>query len=241
MKRSFTLIIISILLLSLKSYTQNEGQLQGPLLSGTAPAFKAISTLGEVNFPDDYFGKWKILFSHPASFTPVCTSEMLALALIQDEFAQLKTSLVVVSTDRLNSHIEWVKSIEKIAEEQNTPVKIRFPLVSDNDLRISRSFGILQQGKETDIRGVFFIDPSDKIRAFFHYPDNVGRNMEEIKRTLIALQTSDRHDVKTPANWVPGSEVLMKSPANIQESEKLERRANPKFRKVAWYMWYRSL
>lgn len=232
-----TLLLFSFFLISYATWSQTNPT--GPLISGKAPSFSASSTMGMVNFPDDFFGKWKILFSHPADFTPVCTSEIMALASVQEEFKELKTALIVISTDRLNSHIEWVKSIESISIEGAAPVKIEFPLVSDSDLKISRAYGILQPGheQEIDIRGVMIIDPDNNIRAFFHYPQSVGRNIEEIKRTLIALQTQDKHNVFTPANWQPGNDVLLPSPATQAEAEKLEAKKDPKLRKVTWYMW----
>lgn len=236
-------LILNVILLFLSMQailSQDQIVRSGPILSGTAPSFKAVSTLGDINFPEDYYGKWKILFSHPADFTPVCTSEIMALAGVQEEFKKLKTALIVISTDRLNSHIEWVSSIEAISGEFAAPVKIDFPLVSDADLEISRLYGILQPGNdsERDIRGVFIIDPENQIRAFFHYPETVGRNIAEIQRTLIALQTQDRYDVLMPANWQPGDEVLMKSPRSMAEAEKLESKKDPKLRKVTWYMWF---
>lgn len=236
-----TLLLFSFFVFGYSTWSQTNPT--GPLISGKAPSFSAPSTMGTVNFPDDFFGKWKIMFSHPADFTPVCTSEIMALAAVQEEFKELKTALIVVSTDRLNSHIEWVKSIEEISLDGVAPVEIGFPLVSDSDLNISRSYGILQPGldQERDIRGVFFIDPDNQIRSFFHYPQSVGRNIEEIKRTLIALQTQDKHDVFTPANWQPGDDVLLKSPATKAEAEKLESKKDPKLRKVTWYMWYKEL
>jgi peroxiredoxin 2/4 len=237
------LIFLVITFLSIQHNLAKAQEFQnGPRTSGRAPSFTAVSTQGEINFPNDYFGKWKILFSHPADFTPVCTTEILALAEAQDDFKDLKTNLIVISTDGLNSHIEWVKSMESIAAEGMNPVKIDFPLIADTDLKVSRLYGLLQPGKsERDIRGVVFIDPDNEIRAFFHYPETIGRNIEEIKRTLIAMQTQDSHDVLTPANWQPGDEVLISSPASIKDAERLERRNNPKLRKAAWYLWYKTL
>jgi peroxiredoxin 2/4 len=235
--------ILLVVLLSTNGISQTRAERSGPLTSGTAPSFKATSTMGDINFPDDYFGKWKILFSHPADFTPVCTSEILALAASHEEFKKLKTQLIVISTDGLNSHIEWVKSMESISYEGFSPVKIDFPLIADNELVVSKLYGLLQSNSKErkDIRGVVFIDTENKIRAFFHYPNSVGRNIEEIKRTLIALQTEDKHGVQTPANWQPGNEVLIKSPSSIQEAEKLERKQDASLRKVTWYMWFKKL
>lgn len=241
MKTLLFILVISLLVLQHNQVHAQKIQ-NGPLTSGRAPSFTVVSTQGEINFPYDYFGKWKILFSHPADFTPVCTTEILALAEMQDDFKDLKTALIVISTDGLNSHIEWIKSMESIAAESMNPVKIDFPLIADTDLKVSRLYGLLQPGpSERDIRGVVFIDPDNEIRAFFHYPESIGRNIPEIKRTLIALQTQDRHDVLTPANWQPGEEVLIKSPESIRDAERLEQRNDPKLRKAAWYLWYRTL
>ncbi len=238
-----TIVLLAFCFFSYSTWAQTPSYPTGPLTSGKAPSFSATSTMGRINFPDDYFGKWKILFSHPSAFTPVCTSEIIALAQSQDEFKKLKTQLIVFSTDGLNSHLEWVKSIESIEQAGLPPVKIDFPLVSDTDFTISKRYGLLQDGKDAalNIRGVVFIDPDDNIRAFFYYPHSIGRNVDEIFRTLIALQTQDRYDVLTPANWQPGDEVLIASPGSISESEKLERRNNRNLRKVTWYMWYRRL
>jgi peroxiredoxin 2/4 len=224
-------------------YSQPARTGTGPITSGYAPAFTAVSTMGKINFPEDYFTKWKILFSHPADFTPVCTTEIMALAGMQEDFKKLNTALIVISTDGLNSHIEWVKSIEEISIEGKAPVKIDFPIVSDADYSISRNYGILQSDstKQRDIRSVYIIDPENKIRAMFYYPNAVGRNIEEIKRTLIALQTNDKYDVMTPANWHQGEDVLMKSPATIKEAENLKAKNNPKLTEIAWYLWLRKL
>lgn len=232
------------MLLSIQaSLAQTKELPHGPLTSGPAPAFTAVSTLGDIKFPDDYYGKWKILFSHPADFTPVCSSEIMALAAIQNEFKKLNTALIVISTDGLNSHIEWVKSMETVLSSGGAPVKIEFPLVTDASHKISKQYGLLLNDSSAtkDIRGVYFIDPDNKIRAFFHYPMNVGRNIDEIKRTLIALQTDDKSNVLTPANWQPGQEVLIKSPATMKDAEKLKEKKDPDLREVTWYMWYKKL
>jgi peroxiredoxin (alkyl hydroperoxide reductase subunit C) len=237
------LLFLTIILFSFQSsWSQTNDTPHGPLIYGNAPSFKAVSTLGNINFPDDYYGKWKILFSHPADFTPVCTSEMLALAAIQNELKKLKTSLIVISTDGINSHIEWVKSMNSISIDGVSPDNIEFPIVTDADLKISKLYGIIpNDSSKKDIRGVFIIDPANKIRAFFYYPTTVGRNIDEIKRTLIALQTEDKHDVLIPANWQPGKEVLIRSPKTMKEAEKLEEKKDSDLRRVTWYLWYKKL
>lgn len=215
----------------------------GPLIAGKAPSFRAVSSMGMINFPDDYFGKWKILFSHPGAYTPVCTSEIIALAQAQEEFDKLKTQLIVISVDGNNSNMNWLQSIEAIEDESLPKLKVHFPLVSDHEFEISRKYGLLQPGTDfiKDIRGVVFIDPDDHIRAFFHYPNEVGRSVDEILRTLTALQTADRHDVLMPSNWQSGDEVLINSPESIEEAEKMVRKSNKDLRKLTWYMWYRKL
>jgi peroxiredoxin (alkyl hydroperoxide reductase subunit C) len=240
-----TLLILGIMILSFQlCYTQSNDSINSrPLISGTAPSFKAVSTMGTINFPNDYYGKWKILFSHPADFTPVCTSEMIALAAIQSDFKDLNTVLIGISTDGLNSHMAWVQSIDTISAKGSAPVKVNFPIITDADLKISKMYGIVQTDSmgNKDIRGVFIIDPYNKIRAFFYYPKTVGRNVQEIKRTLIALQTEDKHNVLIPANWQPGDDVLMKSPKTMKEAQKMEAKKDPKLRELAWYMWYIKL
>lgn len=239
-----TILFFGILLLSVHlSYSQKNDSMARPIISGTAPSFKAVSTMGTINFPDDYYGKWKILFSHPADFTPVCTSEIMALAAVQNEFKDLNTALIGISTDGLNSHIAWINSMDSISGKNGTKVSINFPLVTDADLKISKMYGIVQTDTSgsKDIRGVFIIDPDNKIRAFFYYPKTVGRNVQEIKRTLIALQTEDKNNVLTPANWQPGDDVLIRSPKTMKEAQKLEAKKDPKLREVTWYMWYKKL
>jgi peroxiredoxin (alkyl hydroperoxide reductase subunit C) len=225
------------------SLAQKESEERIPLLNEMAPSFIAESTMGSVHFPNDYFGKWKILFSHPADFTPVCTSEILELANMQEEFSDLKTALLVISTDRINSHISWVKSMELMNYKDRGPVKIKFPLVSDPTLEVSRKYGMIHPNSSSskDVRAVFIVNPEEKIAAIFYYPSNVGRNLEEIKRVLIALQTSEKHNILTPANWIPGEEVLLPAPQSVDQAEKLKAENDPDLRSLAWYMWFKKL
>jgi peroxiredoxin (alkyl hydroperoxide reductase subunit C) len=224
-------------------FAQDNTINRSPISSGYAPAFKAVSTQGDISFPEDYYGKWKILFSHPADFTPVCTSEIIALAKAQEDFKKLNTALIVISTDGLNSHIEWVRSIESISIDGESPVKIDFPIVSDADHTISNAYGILQEsnGKLMDRRTVYIMNEDNKIKAMFYYPNEVGRNIEELKRTLIALQTTERHEVMTPANWEIGEDVLLPSPATPEESAKMAEKQTDKMYQLAWYMWFKKL
>jgi peroxiredoxin 2/4 len=231
----FVLIIIAIPSAKVSSQHLHIGQ--------SAPSFVAASTKGVINFPDDYFNRWKIIFSHPADFTPVCTSEILALADKQDDFKKLKTVLLVVSTDGLNSHISWVKSIESIQRDSIEGVTIDFPLIADTDLSVSKKYNLLNADtlNRKDLRSVVYVDPDNKIRAILTYPDNIGRNINELIRLLIALQTTDRHNVLTPADWNPGDDVLIESPKTIEESEKLKARNRRGYYNLTWYMWFRRL
>jgi len=236
-----TLVVFS--LFSSVILAQEENSSHIPLLGEFAPEFTAQSTIGKINFPGDYPMKWKILFSHPADFTPVCSSEILELAAIQDEFDKLNTKIMVLSTDGLGSHMAWIQSLETICYPLKNPVKIKFPLISDPDKLVSKKYGMIHSytSSTRDVRGVFIIDPNDRISAIFFYPMNVGRNMDEIKRTLIALQTSEKYDILTPANWIPGAKVLIHSPATQQEAEKMESAKNPDLTEVTWYMWFKAL
>jgi peroxiredoxin (alkyl hydroperoxide reductase subunit C) len=182
-----------------------------PLIGSDAPSFTAHSTQGIISFPGDYLNKWKILVSHPRDFTPVCSSELLEMAQKQDEFEKLGVKLFVLSTDTLYQHQTWAKTLDTLKYKGRTPVAIDFPLIDDNGKSISRMYGMLHPTISTteNVRGVFIVDPKDKIRAIFFYPMEIGRNLDEIQRTVIALQTSDKEHVLTPANWNPGEDVLL--------------------------------
>jgi peroxiredoxin 2/4 len=214
-----------------------------PLIGETAPSFTAESTNGKLTFPDDYYGKWKILFSHPAAFTPVCTSELIELAEMQKDLDKLDTKVIVVSTDGLNSHIAWKKSMESIRYKDRETPKINFPLISDVGLEISKKYGMIHSYSSTtrDVRGVFIIDPNDKIRAIFFYPMNVGRNMDEIKRAVIALQLAEQKNVLTPANWTPGGDVLIPAPKTEADADKLASKKDPNLTELAWYFWLKKI
>jgi peroxiredoxin (alkyl hydroperoxide reductase subunit C) len=237
-------VLILLLLLSVSQvFSQENKEVRIPLIGETAPSFTAESTNGKITFPDDYYGKWKILFSHPAAFTPVCTSELIELAEMQQDLDKLDTKVIVVSTDGISSHIAWKKSMEAIRYNDKVTPKIEFPLVSDGTLEISKKYGMIHSytSSTKDIRGVFIIDPNEKIRAIFFYPMNVGRNMDEIKRTLMALQMADHKNILTPANWMPGGEVLIPAPKTENDADKLAAKKDPDLQELAWYMWLKKV
>ncbi len=241
MKKHMLLIVVGILVTGLV-WSQDQNT-RIPLLGEMAPVFTAKTTNGKLNFPGDFPNKWKILFSHPADFTPVCSSEILQLASMQEEFEELNTKIMVLSTDGLNSHMAWINSLETINYPDDESYEIKFPLIADPDHEISKKYGMIHSytSSTRDVRGVFFIDPTDRILAIFFYPMYIGRNMEEIKRTLIALQTAEKHYVLTPANWDPGENVLVRSPATQKEAEKMEKLKGDDMTSLSWYMWFKEL
>jgi peroxiredoxin (alkyl hydroperoxide reductase subunit C) len=183
-----------------------------PRIGDKAPAFAAITTQGEINFPADYQGKWVILFSHPADFTPVCTSEFMTFASRESEFNDLNCELVGLSIDGLYSHIAWLRTIkEKIEFKGMKNVEVNFPLIEDITMEVAKKYGMIQPGESSTkaVRAVFFIDPKGIIRAIIYYPLSMGRNFDELKRALIAMQTADKYDIATPADWVPGDDVIV--------------------------------
>jgi len=183
-----------------------------PRIGDKAPEFKAVTTQGEINFPEQYKGSWVILFSHPADFTPVCTSEFMTFASMEDKFAEANCKLVGLSVDGLYSHIAWLRTIkEKIAYKGMKDVEVKFPLIEDITMEVAKKYGMIQPGESNTkaVRAVFFIDPNGIVRAIIYYPLSLGRNFDELYRALIAMQTADAFSVATPADWRPGDEVIV--------------------------------
>lgn len=183
-----------------------------PRIGDQAPAFTANTTQGEVNFPGDFAGDWVILFSHPADFTPVCTTEFMTFASLQDKFAKANTKLVGLSIDGLYSHIAWLRTIrEKISFNGMSDIEVTFPLIEDISMNVAKKYGMIQPGESTTqaVRAVFVIDPTGKIRTIIYYPLSLGRNFDELYRVVVALQTADEFGVATPADWRPGDRVIV--------------------------------
>ncbi|MFX0557871.1 peroxiredoxin [Maribacter sp. CXY002] len=193
-------------------FASKEQVIPMPRIGDIAPKFSAVTTQGEINFPMEYKGKWVILFSHPADFTPVCTTEFIRFASLEDTFAKANCKLVGLSIDGLYSHIAWLRAIkEKIKFKDYKNVEVKFPLIEDISMEIAKKYGMIQPGesKTQAVRAVFFIDPSAIIRAIIYYPLSLGRNFDEIYRALIAMQTADKFSVATPADWQPGDDVIV--------------------------------
>ncbi len=183
-----------------------------PRIGEKAPSFTAVTTQGTINFPEDYAGKWSILFSHPADFTPVCTSEFMTFATMQKEFEALNTQLVGLSVDGLYSHIAWLRTIkEKIEYKGMKNVEVTFPLIEDISMNVAKKYGMIQPNENSTqaVRAVFFVDPKGIIRTILYYPIALGRNFDEIKRILIGLQTAEEFGVALPADWRPGDDVIV--------------------------------
>jgi peroxiredoxin (alkyl hydroperoxide reductase subunit C) len=191
----------------------NESQsVPMPRIGDKAPEFKAVTTQGAINFPADYSGSWVILFSHPADFTPVCTSEFMTFATQEDKFAQANCKLVGLSVDGLYSHIAWLRTIrEKIIYKGMKDVEVKFPLIEDITMEVAKKYGMIQPGESNTkaVRAVFFIDPKGIVRAIIYYPLSLGRNFDELYRVIVALQTADSFSVAIPADWQPGDDVIV--------------------------------
>lgn len=182
-----------------------------PLIGDEAPAFTAKTTQGDIHFPEDYKGKWVILFSHPADFTPVCTTEFMTFASMMDEFKALNTELVGLSVDSIYAHIAWLRKIKELEYKGMKDLEVTFPLIEDIRMEVANKYGMIQPGQSNTqaVRAVFVIDPESKIRLILYYPLSTGRNFDEIKRVILALQKADADKVATPADWRPGDDVIV--------------------------------
>ena len=214
-----------------------------PLIGDKAPAFKAVTTQGMVNFPQDYKGKWVILFSHPADFTPVCTTEFMAFASMHDEFQALNTELLGLSVDSLHSHIAWLRTIEeKIEFKGMKNLKVRFPLIEDIRMDVSKKYGMIQpsQSNTQAVRAVFVVDPKGIIRTILYYPLSTGRNFDEIKRIILALQKTDAEGVATPADWRPGDDLIVPPASTTEIARKRMEEAEDVDYCLDWFMCLRK-
>lgn len=207
-----------------------------PRIGEKAPDFTAPTTHGELSLSEYGKDKWVIMFSHPADFTPVCTTELSAFAEEKDFFDQHNTKLIGLSIDSIHSHLAWVNNVR-----EKTGVYMDFPIIADLDMSVAEKYGMVHPDEDTTaaVRAVFFIDPNQTIRLIMYYPLNVGRNMEEIKRTLVALQTADKEGVALPINWKKGDKAIVPPPKNLDE---LNERVEGTFEeKVDFYLVKKSI
>ncbi|RLD35707.1 MAG: peroxiredoxin [Bacteroidetes bacterium] len=201
-----------------------------PVIGDQAPDFTAVTTKGKIKFSEFAKDKWTVLFSHPADFTPVCTTEMTGFAQRKGEFDALNTELMGLSIDSIHSHLAWVQNVR-----EKTGVYFDFPIIADIDMKVSKLYGMLQPGESETaaVRAVFFIDPAKKIRLVMYYPLNVGRNMDEILRALDALQVSDAKSVALPLNWKRGDKAIVPPPKTLDE---MNDRINSDYEMVDFYL-----
>jgi peroxiredoxin (alkyl hydroperoxide reductase subunit C) len=205
-----------------------------PRIGERAPDFQALTTHGPLSM-SDLKGQWVVLFSHPADFTPVCTTEFVALARLDDEFAKRNVKLVGLSVDSIHSHLAWLRNIE-----EKLGVKIPFPVIADVDMKVANKFGMIQPEASTTapVRALFVIDPEGFIQAITYYPLQTGRSTDEILRLVDALQTTYQHHVATPADWRPGEKVIVPPPLTQEQVEELQR---SDYEKIDFYLMKRNL
>jgi peroxiredoxin (alkyl hydroperoxide reductase subunit C) len=213
---------------------QEKTEVGLPLIGEKAPDFEAVTTQGTLRL-SDFEGSWLVLFSHPADFTPVCTTEFIAFTGIYSELQKRNTELLGLSVDSVSSHIAWVRNVE-----EKMGVKIPFPIIADLNKEVSKKFGMIHpaQSKTETVRCVFIIDPESKIRTILYYPLTTGRNMQEILRIIDALQTTDIHKVATPANWKVGDPVVVPPP---NSTEGAEERTKEGYDCKDWYLCFKKL
>lgn len=213
-----------------------------PLIGDRFPELKVNTTHGVKNLPGDYAGKWFVLFSHPGDFTPVCTTEFMAFERLRKDFEELNCELLGLSVDQVFSHIKWVEWIK-----ENRNVDVQFPVIADELGRVSDALGMIHPGKGTNtVRSVFIVDDKGVIRLILYYPQEIGRNMDEILRALKALQTHEQHKVALPANWPNnedlGDKVIIPPAANVEDAEaRLKDAKAGKFQCWDWWFCYKDL
>ncbi len=213
-----------------------------PLIGEDAPAFKAITTQGEINFPEDYKGKWVILFSHPADFTPVCTTEFMTFASMIDEFKAINTELVGLSVDSLYAHIAWLRRIQELEWKDMKHVNVTFPLIEDIRMEVANNYGMIQPNASNTqaVRAVFVVDPNGKIRTILYYPLSTGRNFDEIKRIILALQKADSDHCATPADWRPGDDVIVPTAGSCGTArERMENQSEDQYC-LDWFLCFKK-
>jgi len=205
-----------------------------PIIGEPAPDFEALTTNGTIKL-SDLKGKWVVMFSHPADFTPVCTTEFIAFAGVADELKGLNVQLMGLSIDSVHSHLAWIKNVK-----EKMGVDIPFPIIADLDMAVAKKYGMIHPGQSSTatIRTVFFIDDKGILRAMIYYPLSNGRYIPEIIRLVKALQTTDKYGVATPANWQPGDKVVVPAPKNKAEMDK---RLSEGYECKDWYLCFKKI
>jgi peroxiredoxin 2/4 len=252
MKKNLLILVFALSLTQVfgqsasKSGSKDDRNYRIPLIGEQAPSFTAETTNGTLTFPGDFGRKWKILFSHPQDFTPVCSTEILALGHLQDKLDKMGIKIAIISTDPVETHKQWKKSLESLDVNNQGTTKLNFPFIGDDDITIAKMYGMIhpETNSTKSVRGVFIISPDNVVQAIYFYPMNVGRDMDEILRTVAALQTSadlttTNSHVMTPANWEPGKDLLVNIPPKAQAS-KTSGDVPEGYYSPVWYLWYKK-
>jgi peroxiredoxin (alkyl hydroperoxide reductase subunit C) len=219
---------------------ENNGNvLHMPLIGDKCPEFEAVTTQGNISFPKDFKGKWIVFFSHPADFTPVCTTEFMTFAHRSKELADINTQLVGLSVDSISAHIAWLRRIKDLEWKGMKHVDVTFPLVEDISMSVAHKFGMIMPGQSSTqaVRAVFIIDPEGIIRLIIYYPLNVGRNFDEIKRAVMALQKVDKDKCAAPAGWMPGDDTIVPAPKTMGVAKETEKMSGKKYC-LDWFLCF---
>lgn len=217
--------------------TETQAAVPGiPRIGDQAPDFTAVTTVGELTLSEWQGDDWVVLFSHPADFTPVCSTELSEFAVRFDEFKKRNTKLIGLSIDSIHSHLAWRENLKTVLKTE-----IPYPIIADLDTKVAQKYGMIHPGESSTVtvRAVFVIDPKQTIRALVYYPLNVGRNMDEIVRLVDALQTSDEHGIATPVNWQPGEKVVVPPPKTVEDVA--ERASHSEYERYDFYLNKKSL
>ncbi len=219
-----------------------ETRVTMPLIGEDAPAFDAVTTQGEIHFPADYKGKWVILFSHPADFTPVCTTEFMTLGSMMEEFKAINTELIGLSVDSLYAHIAWLRKIQELEWNGKKHINVTFPLIEDIRMEVANKYGMIQPGASNTqaVRAVFIIDPNAKIRTILYYQLSTGRNFDEIKRIILALQKTDAQNCATPADWRPGDDIIVPPAGSCGTAKERMDNQNEDQYCLDWFLCFRK-
>ena len=218
---------------------ENKAEEKFPLIGEKLPEMEVQTTHGKIKLPNDYSGKWLVLFSHPADFTPVCTTEFVAFAKRHEQFKKLNCELLGLSIDQVFSHIKWIEWIE-----EKLGVEIKFPIIADDTGKVAKKLGMIHPEAGTStVRAVFLIDPNSVIRLILFYPASVGRNMDEILRVVKAFQISDEYKVAIPANWpnneLMKDEVIIPPPTDVETAKK--RLKSKEFECYDWWLCHKKI
>lgn len=207
-----------------------------PRIGDTVPDFTAVTTHGEIKFSDWQGDSWVVLFSHPADFTPVCSTELTEFAKRSAEFSERNAKLIGLSIDSIHSHLAWVENLKQILD-----IEIPFPIIADLDTKVAQAYGMIHPGESSTltVRAVFMIDPQRTMRALVYYPLNVGRSVDEVVRLLDGLQTTDKHSVATPVNWKPGDKVVVPPPKTM--ADVAERNSHDDYQRFDFYLNLKDL